>query len=375
MGQARRFGSLLLWSLLAPGVVLTASEPASNPNVPSNSPIPLPVGIADPAGQIGYFAGADAGIEAIDLATGKVLWHTHEAQRPLLLDGGHLLAQAGVKRNRLRILRLDRASGECDLESDAVVFPAWVVTGEAHGRSFASHWRLGDRQLLLDWEAGAWYAGKSKPTPQEEEAARKHAAGVVAIDLRTGQIDVRPAEKTAAPPTPPALPEHLEKQSLRWQGRVGRHWKVLALETKNGQQRFVLHSWDQHSDRSLSAKELLHGKQLQVRVTLDERVLCLRESSPSSDERHSLLPSKASNGWLLFSVETGERIGRVPNEAGMHALAVVRERVFYLVPGTMRGALDEPNIQPLTLKAVDLSSGKKLWERPVAGKLLPPPPL
>src|SRR5215472_16888714 len=112
MGQARRFGSLLLWSLVAPGVGLTASEPASSPNVPSNPPIPLPAGIADPAGQIGYFAGADGCIEAINLATGKVLWHTHEAQRPLLVDGGHLLAQAGVKRNRLRILRLDRASGE-----------------------------------------------------------------------------------------------------------------------------------------------------------------------------------------------------------------------------------------------------------------------
>jgi hypothetical protein len=41
----------------------------------------------------------------------------------------------------------------------------------------------------------------------------------------------------------------------------------------------------------------------------------------------------------------------------------------------MRGSLDRPNIQPRILKAIDLSSGKKLWERPVAGKLLTPPPL
>jgi hypothetical protein len=150
---------------------------------------------------------------------------------------------------------------------------------------------------------------------------------------------------------------------------------VLALEEKNGQQRFVLHSWNQQADGSLTAKELLHGKRLQVRVTLDERFLCLREASPSPDERHSLLPGKATSWWSLFSVETGERIGRVPNDPGMHAFAVLGKRVFYLVPGTLRGPLDQPNMQPLTLRAIDLSSGKKLWERPVTGKLLPPPPL
>src|SRR5690242_21101788 len=67
----------------------------------------LPHGLADPAGRIGFFASATGGIEALDLVSGKVLWQTHEAQRPLLLDGDHLIAQAGTKRNRLRILRLD----------------------------------------------------------------------------------------------------------------------------------------------------------------------------------------------------------------------------------------------------------------------------
>lgn len=32
-------------------------------------------------------------------------------------------------------------------------------------------------------------------------------------------------------------------------------------------------------------------------------------------------------------------------------------------------------VQPQTLPAVNLPSGKKLWEHPVAGKLIAPPPL
>ncbi len=260
----------------------------------------------------GYFAGTSGNIEAIDLATGKLLWETHEAQRPLLVVGDHLLAQAGLKRNRLRILRLDlKRQGECDLESDPVVFPAWVVTGEAPGHSFSARWHVEKHQLVLDWEAAAWYVGKTKPTPEEESAARKHASGIARIDLRTGQIEVRPAAKVVPSPTPP-LPEYLEEKAVRWQGIVGKHWKVLALEEEKGRQHLVRHAWDRETQKAEEPKELLRGKRLLVRETLDERILCLREASPSPDERASLTPNKSPRWWWLFSVETDKVIGRIP---------------------------------------------------------------
>ena len=334
----------------------------------------LPEGFAEPTGRTGFFASATGGIEAIDLASGNVLWQTHEAQRPLLLDGGHLLAQAGTKRNRLRILRFDpKHNGECEFESDPVVFPAWVVTGEAQGHSFAARWQVRKHHLLLDWEASACYAGKTRPTPQEALAARKHASGIVQIDLRTGQVEIRPAEKQATPPSP--LPDHLEKKAQRWRGVAGPHCKVLTLEEENGQQCLVLHSWDPRNQTEEKPKELLRGKRLLARATLDERILCLREVNPSPDERASLMPKKTSGWWWLFSVQTGELLGRIPEEAGMNAIAVLGKRVFYLVPGMFRGSLEQPSVQPQILRVIDLSSGKKLWERPVAGKLIVPPPL
>lgn len=373
MDCARRFGWLLL-TILSPGAVLAAPAPAPSPPTPAAPPILLPEGIADPSARVGYFSSAGGGIEAIELTTGKVMWQTNEAQRPLLVDGDHLIAQAGVKRNRLRILRLDlKRKGECDLESDPVVFPAWVVTGEAPGGSFTAHWHLEKHQLLLDWEASAWYIGKGRPTPEQEKAARKHAAGVAGIDLRTGQVEVRPAEEKEGKPSP-ALPDLLEKQSVRWHRLINKQWKVLTLEQAEGLQRFVLHTWDRHTKKALEPRELLKGRRLLCRVTLDERVLFLRESSPGPDERGTLMPRKAQ-AWWLFTAQTGELVGHIPDEAGMHALVVLDKRVYYLLPGPLRGRLDQPSVHSRVLKAVDLATGKKLWERPVSGKLLAPPPL
>ena len=176
MNHVRRLAVLLLLALPALGEAHAAPSPSI-----------LPGGLADATGHTGFFASAGGGIEALDLASGKILWQTHEAQRPLLVVDNHLLAQACVKRNRLRIIRLDLTrKGECDLVSDPVVFPAWVVTGEAHGRSFVARWHVEKHQLVLDWEASAWYVGKGRPTAEQEMAARKHASGVALIDLRTG---------------------------------------------------------------------------------------------------------------------------------------------------------------------------------------------
>lgn len=199
MIYAGRFGSWLLLSFVWPATILAAAAPAVSSQPVAKSSIRLPEGLSDAEGRIGYFASAADGIEAVDLANGKVLWHTHEAQRPLLLDGDHLLAQAGTKRNRLRILRLDvKRNGECDFESDPLVFPPWIVTGEAHGHAFAARWHKEKHHLVLDWEASAWYAGKTKPTPEERQSARKHADGIARIDLRSGQIEVLPAAAAGA---------------------------------------------------------------------------------------------------------------------------------------------------------------------------------
>ena len=131
---------------ILPVLLLVASSPLAGtiptpPTMPQE-PITVPGGLADPSGRNGYISNAQGGIDAIDLKTGEVLWSTSEAERPLFLQGQRLIAQAGTRRNRIRILVFDVQQGEGVLESDPVVLPIWVVTGEAVGRSFAARWRV-----------------------------------------------------------------------------------------------------------------------------------------------------------------------------------------------------------------------------------------
>jgi hypothetical protein len=173
-------------------LLVAASAPGGGAKDALAAPVLLPAGgVADPAGQVGYFRNTSGGIDALDLETGKLLWATREASHPLLATADRLFAHAPVpkKANGVRVVVLDvKNQGKRVLESQGVMFPEWVSVGPGHGRSFAATARLAPQGLLLIWNARAWYAGGAQPTPEIEQAARKSASGVVRVDPASGQV-------------------------------------------------------------------------------------------------------------------------------------------------------------------------------------------
>ncbi len=372
MPRARLLWPLLLLTPLA----ASAAPPAWNqksllsPTTSVAKPILLPGGIADPAGRIGYFSSAGGGIEAVNLQTGEVVWESIEAQLPLLFAGSRLVAQAGIKRNRVRILVFEAQTGECVLESDPVVLPAWVVTGAAPGYSFNARWRLERNQLVLAWEAEATLTTTTRP-PAKQQPATKHASGTARIDLDTGLVELGPPKRTTAEPPPQPLKE-VEKLAVRWQGTIGPLTSAVVLEESGGGQSLVLRLWDPATGKAAEPKELLRGQRLLVQPTLDGRYLALRDAGTAPDDRGAGRPSR-ERVWTLFPLGLGRPVRQVPYEAGAQALAVVGARVLYVVSGPIPGAINRPVVPPRTLKAVNLETGKVVWERPVGGKPVLPP--
>jgi hypothetical protein len=151
-------------------------------------------GVSDPAGKTGFFPNTIGGIDALDLATGKLLWSSKDANRPLVATDNRLFVQKGAAVQILDTVE----KGKLVLEAKPLSFPGWVSVDVAYGRTFRSSARVEGRSLWLSWEAGAFYAGGARPTPEIEKAERKEGAGVERVDLDNGKIESLDAEKIAA---------------------------------------------------------------------------------------------------------------------------------------------------------------------------------
>jgi hypothetical protein len=335
----------------------------------------IPGGVADAEGNTGYVSNPAGGIDAVNLKTGKLLWDTKAAAKPLALDQDRLVAEANVqgKANSIRIVVLDTTrKGKSLLESKPIVFPEWVSVGVTHGRSFASTGRLHKNYLLLSWEARAWYAGGARPTPQIEQAARKNASGVAQVNLKTGKVemlgkDELPKEKG------PKLPKELEdvKSMQYWTGSswetkpviVENRVAAITVENAQGKSALRLKTWDIKTAKLLTDKVLLEGKSLWLQLSPDHRYLAIHQAVPKES-----LP-KGDYAWWIFSVPTGKQAAKIPFEPGTSQMTVLGPRAYFMMEVTKGGPRGFKRTR--LLKAVTLKAGELAWERP----LWAPPPL
>jgi hypothetical protein len=331
---------ILLWSL-AYAVAFTSADSEAMHEVVT-SPFVLPGGVADPAGRHGFLANAEGGVSAVDLRSGKVLWESSAARLPIFVTGERLFASVSVTVGTLQVVALDvTRKGEVVFRSDTITVPSAPAIGAQ-----TVHWSVGKDQLRVTWDLSS------------ESVAR----GGATVDLRTGHVQPL-AEVLLGQALKP--PPGLTKLMVRWEGVVGDAYKALALEETPLGQRFVFQAWSLTTGDALPPRELLQGKRLLVRATENNQYLCLRDAVPSPDQK---VDEAGQHAWSVFDVGTGERIARLPFEPGTQAIAVLGPRAYYLVAGAVPLAVGRPFVNPRVLKAVDLKSGRTLWERPAAGK-------
>lgn len=186
LSAPRVFSSLIIFSICT---FVTLAECAKS------KPIPFPQGVADPDGSIGYVANGAGSIEALDLLTGKTLWSSNEASRPLLVAKNRLVAGsvAITSKNTLRISVLDTKHKGKLLYHSQVDFPSWVEVGESNDSSFSMNLTLqkhnGDCAVVIGWQAQTQYKGGAPPPKWVQQREAKKASGVVYIDLESGKIE------------------------------------------------------------------------------------------------------------------------------------------------------------------------------------------
>jgi hypothetical protein len=376
MGRKCFSAALAVVALLGAARPVSAQEKASF--------AALPGGVADPAGKVGYVQAPAGGVDALDLATGKVQWQVAETCKPLALSGDRLICQAPEKgkANAVRILVLDtKDRGKVLKRSDAVLFPDWVSVGTTYGRSFVAHARLdGKGTLALHWEARAFYAGGARPTPEIERAARKHATGVARIDLSSGRVEKDEGKMEKEPEIP--LPGGLEgvKPAQLWTGsewvarplRVGKKAVALIKSQAGALQKLELVAWDPATGKLDPKVQLMQGKELWPQLSEDRRYVFVHQALV----KEQLPPGDYA--WWVFSLETGKQVAKLPFEPGSQGLTVIGPRAYYSVGAQRIGPRPGgPGMfkQSRLLKAVEIATGRQLWQHAIwAPPVLPPLP-
>lgn len=321
----------------------------------------LPGGVAAPSGDTGYVANASGGIDAVDLATGRRLWTSADANLPAVALPGAVVA-AALDPSTLRFVVLDATRGDR------------LFASERLGRGSAS-WAITtarvDRGILrVAWSGSAdVMTGRQSFVVPIEDAVR--------VDLRTGRAErVSPDEVTGSPPRIPAFESMTLLTDVSGTVRywiTGERVAALALEPAGPARRLVLHTWDRSSGTHLGAVELFAevpgpGYLRHHRSPDADHVFLVRCNDREQD---GILPGGRCR-WWIFAVTTGERVaGDLDLETDIEpALAVVGPRLFYARLGAIRR---DTRIKARFLCARDVAAGRVFWEHEIAGRPAPLP--
>jgi hypothetical protein len=298
------------------------------------------------------------GIDAVDLASGRSLWSTTRASKPVILEGDLLLAQADApgKGNTLRLVGLDVAkAGQVTFEAD-VELPEGVGVSIADGlgTSFrVAAWTHGNA-IVLSWKFSELYVGG--PPPKDTGGLARTVTGAVKIEPKAGQARPLGPDETPAPPAPKAPAKIVAGAPA---GQLWNTGTVVATTKRvpaNGKSGTALARWNCATGEALPDVALFGAEYTQ--------------RYPSADQHH-LLASKADRAaalpwhWLIFSIESGSRVAEVHMDSAGAPFYVWRNMLVYESPPEQRVVAGKRIDEPLRLRALDLGSGRELWTWPI----------
>ena len=309
-------GIPVLLFLLLPGIALAESR--SMRPVSDNAATLHDSAVVSPRHGLAYVMGARGGVDAVDLASGKVRWHSDGGAKPIGLVGDRLVAQVeGRAGNRLNLVVLDARSG-ATRDSTSIELPAGVRASVTNGPSgsFQVRGNRVDSQLAVSWEASGAAAGDAAqgylPAEGEGEGPRV-ATGSAVLDLAAPKARIQPvtAAATAAAIARPALQE-LSEPAVAAAG--GRQW--LSADGRH--------------------------------VMVSERAA----SGDSSIHRHR---------WTVYERASGARVGAMPALLSTAPFLVVGRTLYHVSPPYAVQRAGKLAEQQTSLRAFDLTNGGELW--------------
>lgn len=343
-----------------------------NTDRPGIEPTLFPRGVADPPGRVGYICNAAEGIDAIDLATGALLWSSAAGSRPLIVAGKRLAAMARVKAmpNVLQVVVLDvTQNGQLLQSAEPILLPPQIDLFAASAEEFKLHVQLADNDLLLSWEIRTSYRGGAPPSQETLQAETSDTAGSARVNLTSGKVTLQPFSPTAQTAAAQTFLPVTGEPYLRGGAQLSEPWSVddhlaiLILESAGKGSALQLQHWSVGENPALlQSFPLLEGAAFAAQVSLDgQHLLVHRDPLPKRDPN-----------WHIFAAETGQLIAKTPSEPETQEVQLLGMRMFYTT-ATLQGKGRKAQSVQLALYARDLDTGEDLWQYPIEMRRTSPP--
>lgn len=335
-----------------------AGMPGAAPAGKANSPFEmLPGVIVDPGSEHLYLMNPQGGIDALELASGKLLWTAQAAGQPLAAFDGRLAAQAEPTRGSgsLPIVLLSTKDGSRIDSSIAVPMPAGVMPPSIDNRlGFASSVdaRVEQDGLLVWWTvAHGQVGGMARPVSVQNDS------GAALINLQTRQATTLAPDQAAARlrgATSSAKPRLNGTEGLYLPPeQAGRFFVSVKLGPASAGHPAVLKRWSADSGEPLPDTDL--GPGYVVSSVSADQSLFLAVSSTSTTGLGYL--------WSIYAIDSGERVAQAQLPDSAQPFFVWHSILIYEAAPANRSVGTNWVEEPLAIRGLNLKTGTETWKR------------
>ncbi len=337
-----------------------AEMPGAAPAGKANSPFEmLPGVIVDPSAERLYLMNPQGGIDALELASGKLLWTAAGAGKPLAAFSDRLAAQAepsGGSRSLPIALLSTKDGGRID-STVSVPMPSSVMPpsiNDGLGISSSVDARV-EHDGLLVW----WKITSRTMSPIPRPVSVRTDSGAALINLQTYQATtLAPDEATARlrSETSSAKPRLNGTEGLYFAPQqAARFFVSVKPGPASADQAAVLKRWSADSGQPMPDIDLGPGYVV---------------SSVSADQSLFLAVSRTSTKgpeylWSLYVIASGARVAeaRLPDSA--QPFFVWHSILIYEAAPASRNVGGTLVEEPLALRGLNLKTGTEIWKRPL----------
>jgi hypothetical protein len=320
----RVFQQGVLLFILLMGVGITSLLLSSLTFAQNSKPFELRSGvIVDPGRCLVYVMNPKAGIDALDIEKGTLVWSTNQAAKPLALAGNRLICQVETKSlgNELKIAILNVQEQGQRVITNSIKLPSNVriSINETLNTSFNTYGRIHEGELIVAWKYS--YRPIKAIPPQDPERDKKEqsipksdmpkiTSGIIRLDLSSGKMS------------------SLREEDLRI-SLIPRGLNLVAQE------------------------RLADIKGIQF---------------IAADNAHVLTSQRVANDsvwdkyrWTIYERTTGEQIAEIKNHRSYTPFFIFNSMIIYETGPYIRRINKSLVKEPLKIRAFNFQNGEELW--------------